>query len=71
MRETIAKLSQRNYHKIEECDADSNILNVPNGFLDMDKMKLSPHSPDYLSITQFQARFEKRPKSKRITRLLI
>jgi P4 family phage/plasmid primase-like protien len=70
LRETITKLSQRNYHSLEECDSDKNILNVEDGFLDMEKMKLLPHNPDYLSITQFPAKFARKPKSKRIRKLL-
>ncbi len=45
LKETIAKLSQRNYQSLEDCDSDPNILNVENGLLDMEKMKLLPHSP--------------------------
>jgi P4 family phage/plasmid primase-like protien len=36
----------------------------------MDKMKLLPHNPDYLSIVQFPAKFVKKPKSKKIRKLL-
>ena len=57
LKETIAKLSQRNYRGLEECDSDPNLLNTEDGFVDMDKMKLLPHNPDYLSITQFPAKF--------------
>lgn len=70
LRETIAKLSQRNYHNIEECDSDKNILNVEGGLLDMDKMKLLLPNPDYLSVIQFPAKFTKKPKSKKIRKLL-
>jgi putative DNA primase/helicase len=69
LRETIAKLSQRNYQRLEDCDSEKNILNVENGLLDMDKMKLLPHNPDYLSIIQFPAKFVQKPKSKRIRKL--
>lgn len=71
LRETIAKLSQRNYRSQEECDSDKNILNTENGFVDMDKMKLLPHNPDYLSITQFPAKFVRKPKSKKIRKLFV
>jgi putative DNA primase/helicase len=70
LNETIAKLSQRNYHNLEECDSDKNILNTEEGLVDMDKVKLLPHDPDYLSITQFPARFVSKPKSKKIRKLL-
>jgi putative DNA primase/helicase len=70
LNETIAKLSQRNYRKIDECDSDDSILNTENGYVDMDKMKLLPHNPDYLSIVQFPAKFVKKPKSKKIRKLL-
>lgn len=71
LRETIAKLSQRNYHSSEECDSDKNILNTENGYVDMAKMKLLPHNPDYLTITQLPVKFVRRPKSKKIRKLLV
>lgn len=70
LNETIAKLSQRNFRGLEECDSDSNILNVEGGLLDMNKMKLLPPNPDYLSITKFPAKFVRNPKSKKIRKLL-
>jgi phage/plasmid-associated DNA primase len=68
--EVIAKLSQRNYRDLKECDPDPNIINVQNGLLDLKKMRLAPHTPDYLSIRQFPVKFEKYPKSKKIRKLL-
>jgi putative DNA primase/helicase len=68
--ETIAKLSQRNYQSLEDYDSDKNVRNVENGLLDLDKMRLRPHTPEYLSIVQYPIRFEAKPKSKRIRKLL-
>ena len=68
--EVIAKLSQRNYHSLDEFDSDTNILTTEDGLLDMNKMKLLPHDPNYLSIVQFPAKFVRRPKSKRIRKFL-
>jgi P4 family phage/plasmid primase-like protien len=71
LNEVIAKLSQRNYRDLKECDPDPNIINVQNGLLDLKKMRLAPHTPDYLSIRQFPVKFEKYPKSKNKIRKLL
>jgi putative DNA primase/helicase len=65
LNEVIAKLSQRHYRDLKECDADPNIINVQNGLLDLNTMKLSPHTSDYISIRQFPVEFveEQQPKS--------
>jgi putative DNA primase/helicase len=70
LNETIAKLSQRNYQSLEDFDSDPNVRNVENGLLDLQKMRLRPHTPDYLSIIQYPIRFEAKPKSKKIRKLL-
>jgi P4 family phage/plasmid primase-like protien len=70
LKETIAKLSQRNYQNLEDCDSDKNVMNVENGLLDLEKMRLRPHTPDYLSLIQYPIRFEAKPKSKKIRKLL-
>ncbi|MDQ3852788.1 MAG: phage/plasmid primase, P4 family [Thermoproteota archaeon] len=70
LRETIAKLSQRNYRSLDECDSDKKILNTEDDFVHMEKMKLLRHNPDYLSITQFPVKFTRKPKSKRIRKFL-
>jgi phage/plasmid-associated DNA primase len=71
LNEVIAKLCQRNYRDLKECDPDPNIINVQNGLLDLKKMRLAPHRPDYLSIRQFPVKFEKYPKSKNKIRKLL
>jgi putative DNA primase/helicase len=43
---------RRTYHKHEELDADSNIINLKNGLYDIDNDILKPHTPEYLSINQ-------------------
>ncbi len=70
LNETIAKLSQRNYRSLEDCDPDKNVITVENGLLDLEKMRLLPHTPDYLSIIKYPVRFEAKPKSKKIRKLL-
>src|SRR5215217_333309 len=64
--ETIAKLSQRNYQSLEDCDSDRNVINIEDGLLDLEKMRLRPHTPDYLSLIQYPIKFEAKPKSKKI-----
>jgi P4 family phage/plasmid primase-like protien len=68
--EVIKKLSYRNYQSLNKFDVDPNIMNTENGYVDMDKMKLIPHNPDYLSIRQFPVKFVRNPKSKKTMKLL-
>ena len=70
LNEVIAKLSQRNYRDLKECDPDPNIINVLNGLLNLNTMKLSPHTPDYISIRQFPVEFVEEPKSEKIRNVL-
>jgi putative DNA primase/helicase len=71
LNEIIAKLSQRHYRDLKECDPDPNIINVLNGLLNLKTMKLSLHTPDYVSIRQFPVVFEESaPKSEKIRKML-
>jgi putative DNA primase/helicase len=45
-------IMRRTYHKHEELDADTNIINLKNGLYDIDNDILKDHTPDYLSINQ-------------------
>jgi putative DNA primase/helicase len=69
--EVIAKLSQRNYRDLSECDADPDIINVRNGLLNLNTMELSPHTPDYLSIKQFPVEFHQECPTKSEIRIML
>jgi putative DNA primase/helicase len=70
LNEVIAKLSQRHYRDLKECDPDPNVMNVLNGLLNLKTMKLSPHTHDYISIRQFPVEFEEYPKSEKVRKML-
>lgn len=46
------------YTSDEVLDTPSNIVNVKNGLLDLDKFVLMPHRPDYISIVQLEAAYD-------------
>ncbi len=50
--EIQAHIRRRTYHKHEELDSDTNIINLRNGLYDIEKSLLLEHSPQYLSINQ-------------------
>jgi P4 family phage/plasmid primase-like protien len=45
-------ISDLNYIPLEAFNNDENIINFKNGILHLDTMKLTPHSPDYLTTIQ-------------------
>jgi putative DNA primase/helicase len=71
LNEVIAKLCQRNYRDLKECDADPDIINVLNGLLDLKTMRLSPYTPDYLSIRQFPVEFHQECPMKSEIRIML
>lgn len=45
-------INDLDYIPLESFDRDANIINFKNGILHLDTMKLTPHSPDYLTTIQ-------------------
>ena len=45
-------IADMNYIPLDVFDRDKNIINFQNGILHLDTMKLTPHSPDYLTTIQ-------------------
>jgi putative DNA primase/helicase len=68
--EIKGQIMRRTYHKLEELDADINIINVKNGLYNIDKDKLLKHSHTYLSINQKPITYVKGAKPKHFGKYL-
>jgi len=55
--EVVGYLRDKYSISTDDIDADSKILNVANGLLNVDTLELKPHDPQYLSITQVPVEF--------------
>ena len=47
--EVIAKIKRKTYKNLQDFDKSPNFINLENGILDLQTMKLKPHTPTYLS----------------------
>ncbi len=57
--ETLGHLERTDPKNIEDFDADSTKVNLQNGILDLKTFGVTPHSPDYLSFTKLNAKYDK------------
>lgn len=58
------------YRRIEEFDADENIINVRNGLVNLQTGALEPHDPKYLSRVQLDVDYDKTIIAKRFLRFI-
>ncbi|SHN33745.1 DNA primase family protein [Gracilibacillus kekensis] len=54
----IYKALQREASIVEEMDVHRNLLNVENGMLELNKFRLIPHSPEFLSTVQIPIKYD-------------
>lgn len=68
--EIKGQIMRRTYHKQEELDADTNLINVKNGLYNIDKDKLTKHTHKYLSVNQKSITYVKGAKPKHFGKYL-
>ena len=51
-------IRNRTYHKLSEFDMNINMINMKNGLYDIISNKLTPHTPDYLSMNQIPVAYD-------------
>ena len=57
-RQIIGTIRRNTYHKRDEFDANPMLLNVRNGIIDLETMKLQPHTPLTLFRTQIDTKYD-------------
>ena len=63
--EVINKIKRQTYVDFEEFDSDPNLITIENGILDLETLKLKPHTPKHLSQVLIPVKYNK-PKSENI-----
>jgi putative DNA primase/helicase len=57
--EVLGHLTRKGLKEIEEFDADLTKVNLQNGVLNLKTFEVSPHSPDYLSLTKLKMKYDR------------
>ncbi len=68
--EVLWHIRRSTYVTHDEIDSSDNIINVKNGLLNIKTKKLTPHSPDYYSITQIPVDYKPEAKCTRINKFI-
>jgi P4 family phage/plasmid primase-like protien len=69
--ESMNHIRRRSYaHRSDFDIREPHILNVQNGLLNIDKLELTPHSPDQLSLVQLPVKYDPKARCPKITRFL-
>jgi putative DNA primase/helicase len=63
-------IMRKTYHKHNELDTDTNIINLKNGLYEVDNDVLKEHTPDYLSINQKPITYKKDANAERFEQFL-
>jgi putative DNA primase/helicase len=66
--EVIGHIKRRTYVDREEFNSKLNLLNLKNGILNINTMKVVPHSKDFLSTARLPIKYEPNAKCPRITK---
>ena len=63
-------IMRQTYHKQEELDVDTNIINIENGLFNVDQNRLLEHTHEYLSVNQKSITYVKGAKPKHFGKFL-
>ncbi len=69
VRDVVGKVKRRTYTSRDQFN-NRNILNVRNGLLDLEKLELKPHTPEYLSTAQIDVPYNPKAKAPKISKFL-
>ena len=70
VQEVINQVSRKTRTDRSEFDSDNNTLNVKNGLLNLQTLKLKPHSPEYLSMIQIPTIYDAEANCPEISKFL-
>ena len=70
VRDVIGKVKRRTYVD-RDLFNNANIINVKNGLLDLEKLQIQPHTPDYLSTAQIDVLYDPAAKATKISMFLM
>lgn len=70
VRDVIGKVRRRTYTDRTQFN-NKKVLNIKNGLLDLDNLKILPHTPDYISTAQLDVHYNPEAEAPRIKKFIL